>query len=112
MERCLISEPAVLKFDSVQTLGQAGEARRKLLDALATASQVTVDCDEISEVDLGFIQVLLAARHSAKARGIPFTLARPATGPLRDALRRAGLVGRVADGEIATEESFWTETAP
>jgi len=107
-----INEPAVLKFASVQTLNQADEARRKLLNALAAASGVTVDCDDIREVDLGFLQVLLAARRSAKARGIPFALARPAAGPLLAALQRGGLVGRATGGDPAVEECFWTEATP
>ena len=92
----------ILEFADSQTVTQAEETKEKLRAALDQASDVLLDCEKIEEVDLSFIQLVLAARKSADRDGKNLTLLTPARGVLLAALRRAGLE---ADGP----HRFWFE---
>lgn len=84
------------------TLRHLEPVRAKLLELLERHAEISVDCDAISRVDLGLIQLLLAARKSAQAAGKTLTLARPATGALRNALSRGGFIGAASE-----QNAFW-----
>jgi ABC-type transporter Mla MlaB component len=78
----------------------------RLLAALRQFPSVTVDLSRAGEIDLSFIQLLLAARKSAAASGKRLSLARPAEGALRDALVCAGLIAS-ADDQPTADQAFW-----
>jgi len=67
---------------------------------------VEIDCSAATEVDLSLIQLLLAARKGANASGKTLILSRPASGALRDALMRSGLL-TAAGGSERDEHNFW-----
>ena len=82
----------VLDFAGAQTLRQAEETLEKLRGALAQASEVLLDCSRLDEVDLSFIQLVLAARRSADRDGKILGLIAPAKGALLKALDTAGIL--------------------
>jgi ABC-type transporter Mla MlaB component len=51
---------------------------------------IAIDCSAAAEIDLTFIQLLIAARVSTSAAGRPLRLGPEPGGPLLDALNRGG----------------------
>ena len=82
----------VLDFAGVQTVRQAEETLGKLRDALSQANEILLDCSHLDEVDLSFIQLVLAARRSADRDGKILGLMAPAQGTLLKALDTAGIL--------------------
>lgn len=78
----------------------------RIADALHHHPAITIDCSAATEVDLSFLQLMIAARKSAAAAGKTVSLARPAAGPLRDALTHAGLIAP-EDAAPAADQTFW-----
>lgn len=83
------------------------DLRAQLLDMSAAHTAVEIDCSNADEVDVSFIQLLLAARSSAQRSGRTIRLAHPASGALRDALQRGGFLTAV-DGQEA-DLTFWLQ---
>lgn len=100
------TEAFCVAFTGPATIVGATEARARLLDALESGRDIAVDCSGVTEADLSFVQVLLAARRSAQSRRRHLTMVAPASGALLDTLLRAGLVGAVPHG-LGTDETFW-----
>ncbi len=88
------------------TVRNAKPIRARMIEAIRQYPMVTIDCAGATEVDLSFIQLVLAARKSAAAAGKSFSLARPAAGVLLQGLLQAGLVGP-ADGQPVADQNFW-----
>ena len=84
--------PLRLSFDGPLTVRTIADRRATLLDALAGHASVHVDCTAADSVDLSFIQLLLAARCSARTAGRHFALATPPAGALRRALEQGGFL--------------------
>lgn len=95
-------------FDGALILQTIEAVRSKLLDMMERHQTFEIDCSAATEIDLSFIQVLLAARTSALSLGKTVALAHPASGVLRDVLQRGGLVGTVAG---QADEAFWLQAA-
>lgn len=83
------------------------DLRAQLLDMSAVHTAVEIDCSNVDEVDVSFIQLLLAARSSAQRSGRTIRLAHPASGALRDALQRGGFLTAV-NGQEA-DLAFWLQ---
>lgn len=92
----------VLGFSGALTIREAEEVYARLRDALLSSERIEIDCSGVTEADITFIQLVLAARISAAAAAKTLTLTGPAQGVLRDALDVAGLL----DGPHGP---FWTE---
>jgi ABC-type transporter Mla MlaB component len=73
-------------------------------DVLHQHAHMRIDCQAASDIDLSFIQLVLAARRSAEAERKSMSLAHPASGVLLERLTQAGLVGPDAN---QTEQDFW-----
>ncbi|MEJ0017452.1 MAG: STAS domain-containing protein [Acetobacteraceae bacterium] len=84
--------PAAVLFDGVLSIRTIVPARATLLEALAGAAPVLVDCSAAESVDLSFIQLLLAARLSARQAGKSLRLTGPACGALAAALAQGGFL--------------------
>ncbi|PKU25000.1 STAS domain-containing protein [Telmatospirillum siberiense] len=76
----------------------------RLCKALTNGRPVVVDCAGAVNIDLSFIQLLLAARLSAMRRGLPFALKRPVGEALLSALRRDGFLSETP----LPNDAFWT----
>lgn len=94
-----------IRFDGPLTVATAETVHRRLVDAVAEGGTIVVDCDGAGAVDLSFVQLVVAARAAAQAKGATLALRSPASGPLLDALRRGGLLAEHADG--SDERRFW-----
>ena len=97
---------ALLALDGAQTVRTIDAAHRDLVAALAEHATVTVDCSAVTEVDLSLIQLLLAARVSARLAGKTLGLTAPANAALRAALVQGGLLAGDA-GATGPEAEFW-----
>jgi hypothetical protein len=91
-----------VKFSGSQTIREAEDAAHILRKALADHPSLVLDCDEIEEADLTFLQLVIAARRSAQKSGKAFALGATARGPLLAALDRAGI-------RPEGEHLFWFE---
>jgi ABC-type transporter Mla MlaB component len=95
-----------LKFSGPLTVRVAKQIRARVIDALRQFPHLTIDCSGASEVDLSFIQLMLAARRSASAASKTISFAQSADGALLEALQQAGLVA-AADRQPVADQTFW-----
>ena len=88
-----ISLPLLHTIELGQTLTIAvvDEIGRTLLDGLDRHQALAVDCDAATEIDITFLQLLIAAQKSAKNSGRQFGLKAPLPAVLTDAAARCGL---------------------
>jgi hypothetical protein len=94
-------EFVAVEFSGELTLKTIAGAHERLGEALAGGAPVTAAVDADAVVDLSFVQLLLAARRTAREAGGEFALARPAAGGLLETLTRGGFV------ETADQRAFW-----
>lgn len=94
----------IIKFSGSQTIREAEDAVRLLREALGAHPSVILDCEEIEEADLTFLQLVIAGRRSARRDGKQLALTATARGPLLAALDRAGI-------RPEGEHLFWFEGA-
>lgn len=87
------------------TLIEVEAVRDRLRDSLSSADRVDVDCGEVEEISICFIQLLLAARTSAAGRGVALHVKQPISASMRDALERGGFIG--ASGAARKADEFW-----
>ncbi|MDO8608639.1 MAG: STAS domain-containing protein [Phaeospirillum sp.] len=90
----------VIDFSGAATIRHADEIAGRLKQALSSSDRIEVDCTAVTEVDIAFIQLILAARKTAEAAGKTLTLSAPAVGALLEALTICG----TQDGPRA---QFW-----
>ena len=81
----------IVKFSGAQTIREAEDVTKVLREALGEHSSIALDCEEIEETDLTFLQLVIASRRSAQRDGKQFGLTTTARGPLLAALDRAGI---------------------
>ena len=92
----------IVKFSGAQTIREAEDAAKVLREALNDHSSIALDCEEIEEADLTFLQLVIAGRRSAQRDGKQIGLLATARGPLLAALDRAGI-------RPEGEHLFWFE---
>jgi anti-anti-sigma factor len=83
------TEVSTLSLDGELTIHQAAVLKDRLLAALADGVRC-LDLGRVCECDSAGVQLLLAARAGAQARGRPLALA-PVSEPVREVLHRYGL---------------------
>lgn len=96
--------PICIEWVGEMVLARAEEVRDQLLTALTEGQPVQLDCSKITEADISFIQLLLAARSSAIRRSVPFSLKLPLSHPLQVALRRGGFLS----AQPLPSDDLWT----
>jgi ABC-type transporter Mla MlaB component len=96
------SEAARVILDGPLTVRWIDTVQAKLVAALLRHTIVTVDCTGATEVDLSLIQLLIAARTSARHAGKTLRMAAPAEGVLHAALIIGGFLPDAPDAV------FWT----
>jgi len=74
-----------------------------LSEGINTGADIALDLRDVEEADLAFIQLVVAARRSAEARGLSLTLSHPAPEPTLQTLERGGFIGAVPDDR----RNFW-----
>lgn len=100
-------DPHIVTISGPQTIREIALAHETLVSALADHVDVAVDCEQVTEVDPSFVQLLLAGRRSAVANGRSFALFRSPEGALQAALLRGGFL---SDGKAMVEPDavFWS----
>ena len=96
-----------LVLDGALTIRTAETTYTKLLE-VAERPVVELDCGGATEVDLSFVQLVLAARASARRRQQVLRLAQPPEGPLYETLQRGGFLAASIDGATA-DQAFWLQ---
>lgn len=87
-------------FVTVRNVGQfAGD----LLTAVQSGDNIDIDMATLTEVDLSFVQLVLAARAHLEHEGAQLRLAQPAGPALVALLDRAGFLGDPQPADI----DFW-----
>jgi hypothetical protein len=81
----------IVKFSGPQTIRESEDTAQILRQALSQHPTIVIDCEELEEADLTFLQLVIAGRRSALRDGKGFGLAATARGPLLAALDRAGI---------------------
>src|SRR6201747_570738 len=87
---------------------QSAEATHAQILEMAGQAIMEIDCSGATEVDLSLIQLLLAARVSARNSGRTVTLTQPATGALLETLQRGGFLGATTD-QPNSDQAFWLQ---
>jgi anti-anti-sigma regulatory factor len=102
----LLDPTHTLSFEGEVLLSGAGETCERLKDCISTYQEVDVDATKVSEIDISFVQLLVAAFKSAGAAGKRLSVRYPADGPFDQLLQRTGFV--LPDGEPLTpERDLW-----
>ena len=83
---CVIETPESVTVRSIVDFSA------RLTEALAAHADIELDVDALGEVDLSFVQLMLAARADAAQRGGTVRLARPAGPAVAALLERAGFL--------------------
>jgi hypothetical protein len=96
-------ETGHLVLDGLCTVRTADDVHAKLLEMTARYRALDIDCRAAEEIDLSFVQLLLATRLSARLGARSVTLAHPAGGLLRAALERGGFLS----GTETADQAFW-----
>jgi anti-anti-sigma regulatory factor len=79
-----------LALDGALTIRTAEAVSAKLLDAIREHTCLSIDCSAAAEIDLSFIQLLIAARATAQLLHRSVILASRPVGVLLDTLTRGG----------------------
>ena len=98
--------PHRLRLDGALHLPRIEACRDRVMAALQANQAVEIDCRDATDIDLTFVQLLLAARRSAASQGRSLTLAGPAEGALLAALQRGGFLPG-PDAPDAAAFGFW-----
>ena len=85
-----IELPYVLSLTGSLTTPQVEAIHSETLAAVRDHTDVAIDCSNASEMDVAFIQILVAAQRFAVRSGKRVGLAAPPAGLLADALKRCG----------------------
>ena len=86
----LVDTPYVLSLTGSLTTPRAEAIHRETLAAVSGHSNVAIDCSNASEMDVAFVQILVAAHRFAAQSGKAVALASPPAGLLADVLIRCG----------------------
>jgi ABC-type transporter Mla MlaB component len=106
---------ACLMLEGALTMRTVETVRATLREAIAPlAAPLAIDCSAATEIDLTFVQLLVATRVSAQRLGGTVSLAPAPDGALLDTLTRGGF--RVAcdangDDAVGKAAGFWFEGA-
>ena len=82
--------PYVLSLTGSLTTPRAETIHAEVFAVLSGHPSVAIDCASASEMDVAFIQILIAAHRFAEKSGKSVALAAPPSGLLAETLRRCG----------------------
>lgn len=95
----------VLALAGSRAIRQSVQTHADLLAALCEHPDVAVDCSGVTDADLSFVQIMIAAGRSAAASGHAFGLLHEPQGAVRAALERGGFA--CADAPPGTDPAGW-----
>jgi anti-anti-sigma regulatory factor len=80
----------VIRCEGFLTLAAAPKIREEILAAIEANSQVVADVSNATDADLSFIQILIAAKRTASARGKSFLISAPENGVVMQKINCVG----------------------
>ena len=83
-------EHETVKLGGSLTTPVGEDVHRTVLEALNGCERLVIDCSDVTEVDVSFLQILVSADLAAGRSHKTAALASPPQGVLDDALRRCG----------------------
>jgi phospholipid transport system transporter-binding protein len=92
-----------LSFAGNLTTSRAEALRSEVMAAVGDHPSITIDCSNATEMDVTFVQILVAASRFASQRGKTIALAAPPAGLLADTLRRSGFPAPEAPTAVLAE---------
>jgi ABC-type transporter Mla MlaB component len=103
-----------LIFEGALTMRSVTSNLSRLKQAVAQHDITVVDCHGADEIDLTFVQLLVAARKTAERSTKKITLSGPPNGTLFETLTRAGFVIHPDSPHAGAPkpETFWFGEAP
>lgn len=101
--------PHPLRLSGDLSLRNIAELHQRLQQALAEHQAIAIDTGTVESVDVGTLQLLVAAAKSAAATGCSLSLAADAATPMGRALIRAGFFAESGRPLVASLSS-WTIT--
>lgn len=99
----MASPPLRLGYDTDLTIRNAAAIKTALVERFQQDSKINLEFNPAAAVDLSFVQLLAAARLSARNSGGELTLTAPASPMLRDVLSRGGFIDGASPGDL----KFW-----
>ena len=81
------------------------EIHTLLLKALSDKIDIEINCAEIEEIDLSFVQLVIAAQKAAARSGATLRLSSPAPSAVMRLLERGGFFSGL--GERSADAAFW-----
>ena len=97
----------VITLEGVQTLGTAAGLRSTILQAIADRRTLTIDAGTADTVDIGTLQVLIAAQKSAAAQGQSLSILADANSPVVKMMRATGFLDSTGKA-LVPEIKTWT----
>jgi anti-anti-sigma regulatory factor len=98
-----MSEPQTVSLSGAASIRNIAQYHAVLSEGLNAGTGVVLDLGDMEEADLAFIQLVIAARRSAQARGLSLSLAGPAPETILQTLERGGFIGPAPDDR----RHFW-----
>lgn len=98
-----MSEPRSIQLAGAGGIRNIAHYHDALSEGLSAGTDVGLDLSGMEEADVAFIQLVIAARRSAQARGLTLTLSTPAPEPILQTLERGGFIGPAPDDR----RNFW-----
>jgi anti-anti-sigma regulatory factor len=83
-------DPFVIQCEGYLTLASAPKIRQDVMDAINAHSHVVADVSRATDADLTFIQILIAAKRTATARGKTFLINAPENGVVIEKINCVG----------------------
>jgi anti-anti-sigma regulatory factor len=84
---------SVIRLEGAIDIAAAAELRKLLLQACGSGREVRVELEAATDLDVTAVQLIWAARRSAEAAGVAFTLSGALAQSVATALGDAGLEG-------------------
>jgi hypothetical protein len=100
-------QSSVVRFSGSATISNISDAHGILLAALEQNNSITIEIDDLEEVDLTFVQLIESARRSAAEGEHSVVLRRAAQGAVLQVLQRGGFL----DPEDRDRANFWLQGA-
>jgi anti-anti-sigma regulatory factor len=80
----------VIRCEGFLTLSSAPRIREEILAAINANSKVVADVSNATDADITFIQILIAAKRTASARGKTFLISAPENGVVMQKINSVG----------------------
>ncbi len=100
-------QDSVVRFSDNVNISNIADAHGILLAALEQNNSITIEIDDLEEVDLTFVQLIESARRSAAEGERSIALRKAAQGAVLQVLQRGGFL----DPEERDRTNFWLQGA-